>query len=708
MDILSVNEIIRDDLNDKEYRVLWIDEGNVIAFLIDVNAKSPSPFSMAIKEILNLINDQQMIKVKDHPMELNTLKYEISHKDLLIRDDAWNSIKDIVIKQPDIYIKDKRGNLIHQAVTKSGETYKTILSRLRKYWIRGMTINCLIPDYDNCGVKNRTYENKPGKKRKDGIEGIIVTDKIKQIFDDSLKKYYLTNDSNTLIFAYKEMLRHEFNKAVYFKDGVKQIILKPESELPTFNQFKFYFKSNYQTDKILKERLGETTYERNFRPNLGNSTYETSGPGSVYQIDSTSANIFIVNRVNRNWTIGRPIIYFVTDVFSRLITGLYIGLENDSYVSAMMGIENSLTDKVDYCAKYGVNISSEFWPAQGLPGKIVCDRGPLEGYSVNNLVDGLSIDVELNPAYRPDWKGIVEQLMKKSQDTIRPFLPGYVDKDYGERGAKDPRLKATLNLDEYIKIMIQFINYYNHNYYIKEYVRDLDMIEDGVKPIPIELWNWGIKNRSGKLRHKAKKVIEFHLLPQDNATVTNKGIRYKKMLYSCKEGIEQGWFTRQTSWKIKISYDPRCLNQIYIHTDEKDVFITCSLLNHQERYINLSIEEIDQLLSEEVDLYNEIKHEILQNEVNLFESIEHIVKEASSDKNNQFDDSISDNQRKKNYRERKNEEKDYRRQFEAFQPDKEDTSSPPSQNQVIEIFEDKGKSGSRDKIRDLFNENWVK
>ncbi|MFZ7889773.1 hypothetical protein [Bacillus cereus] len=43
--------------------------------------------------------------------------------------------------------------------------------------------------------------------------------------------------------------------------------------------------------------------------------------------------------------------------------------------------------------------------------------------------------MENNQSFRPDWKGIVEKLFDTSQETIRPFLPGYVLKDWGERGA---------------------------------------------------------------------------------------------------------------------------------------------------------------------------------------------------------------------------------------------------------------------------------
>ncbi|MGE7676430.1 hypothetical protein ACQKMV_23200 [Lysinibacillus sp. NPDC094403] len=51
MIILSVNELIVDIDLGNTYRVLWIDSGYVIAYVIDINDKNALPFRMNIKEI---------------------------------------------------------------------------------------------------------------------------------------------------------------------------------------------------------------------------------------------------------------------------------------------------------------------------------------------------------------------------------------------------------------------------------------------------------------------------------------------------------------------------------------------------------------------------------------------------------------------------------------------------------------------------------
>ncbi|WP_164907503.1 hypothetical protein [Clostridium septicum] len=51
---------------------------------------------------------------------------------------------------------------------------------------------------------------------------------------------------------------------------------------------------------------------------------DVSGPGSLYQIDATVADVYLVSEFNRNWIIGRPVLYMVLDSFSRMIVGFML------------------------------------------------------------------------------------------------------------------------------------------------------------------------------------------------------------------------------------------------------------------------------------------------------------------------------------------------------------------------------------------------
>jgi len=681
MEVLSVNELIVDLDTEITYRILWLDEGYIIAYVIDIYDNKALPFIMTTKEIEKRVKNGDFAIRIDNGIILNRTP---TIKDIEHRDRTWKFIKDVVNLKPEIFQKELRNKIIEKAMAEHNiGSYNTFLKNIRKYWQRGMVVDCLFPDYAFTKVKKNSSnqvgtddQEKPKKKRgrhkKNGKGGIVITEVIKKQFEKSIKKYYLSQKKPSLKFVFSMMTADYYTKLKYYdEDGNQKIILEPEDNRPTFKQFYYWFKKEYENDKVTIKREGQYKFEQNFRAILGSSTAETEGPGDIYQIDATPSNVYLVNRFNPNWIVGRPTTYFVVDVYSHLITGLYVGLESASWKAMMNAIINACMDKVEYCKKFGINISSEMWPSRHLPSNFIGDRGELASNGVNHLIEGLGPHISNTPPYRPDWKGIVESLFGTSQEKIKPFLPGYVHEDFGERGVKDYRLEACLTIEDYTKILINFIMFYNHNFYMKDYVKSEEQIRDNVQPIPIKLWEWGVKNAAGKLKkHKINEVM-FYLLPRDTATITEKGIKYKRMMYTHERALKEGWFSRarqKGSWKVDFSYDPRDMDTIYLHTNDDELFIPCKLVDHHSRYSNKTIEEIEQLLEFEAKDSRNFEHTQLENEINFYSNIENIVEAAKKNKNEKLDDSLSKSERTKNIKKHRKEEQLERRNDEALRP----------------------------------------
>src|SRR5690625_2196994 len=92
---------------------------------------------------------------------------------------------------------------------------------------------------------------------------------------------------------------------------------------PTYHQFYYWFKKLEDPKRDIQFRKSTKEYELKYRPILSNSKSETNGPGTRFQIDATIADIYLVSSLDVNKVIGRPVIYAVLDVYSRIITGLY-------------------------------------------------------------------------------------------------------------------------------------------------------------------------------------------------------------------------------------------------------------------------------------------------------------------------------------------------------------------------------------------------
>ncbi|KMY33992.1 DNA-binding protein [Lysinibacillus xylanilyticus] len=665
-----VNEILNEVQDNKYYRILWIDEGNKIAYIIDLNDDKALPIKRRISEMKEDILTGTIKKMKEDPYITNGDE-EYSKKHIDTRNRAWEVIKDMVVDEPNIFDKQIRTNYTKEAMGKHGVSYPAIRKYLRKYWQRGKTINALLPDYQNSGARGKVREAgdiKRGRPSKYITTKVNVDEKTKQIFRVALEKYYLTSKKNRLTDAYNMMIKEFYAKDIYFEHGIEKVIIEEPENLPTIRQFRYWYEKEYTIPESIIARKGRKKFNKDYRAVLNNSLSEVFGPGSRYQIDATVGDVYLVSKYNRNWIIGRPIIYVVIDVFSRMVVGIYIGLEGPSWLGAMMAISNTVMDKVKFCAEYDIEISKEQWPSEHLPEILLADRGEFEGFNVDRLVDAFNLHVENAAPYRADWKGIVEKHFDLIQKRVKPLLPGYIDTDYQERGTKDYRLDATLTLDEFTKIIIRQILHYNQKHYLKDYVRDEDLVEDGVMPIPLELWNWGILNRTGKLKYFPEKLVKINLMPRDKATVTHKGIRLKGILYSCERAVKESWFEKarqKGSWKVEISYDPRNMSIVYL-IDDRSNFNECYLLESSKRFENASIDEINLVLKNEKQTFKRVSHSQLQKEVDYLSEVEAIVKTAKKKKEEVQDQSLSKVERVGSIKEYRKAEKNAQRGEESF------------------------------------------
>src|SRR5690625_8001665 len=106
-----------------------------------------------------------------------------------------------------------------------------------------------------------------------------------------------------------------------------------------------------------------------------------------------------------------------------------------------------------------------------------------------------------------------------------------MQKEYRERGDRDYRLDATLNLKEFTALIITMALHPNQKV-IEKYPVEKAMVAEGLVPTPINLWNWGIQNRKGRLRTIDRNIIRLNVLLRGKATISSDGIKCKNRLYS--------------------------------------------------------------------------------------------------------------------------------------------------------------------------------
>lgn len=672
--ILSVNEILQEIETDIKYRVLWVDAGNVIAYLIDISDENEKalPMKRVISELREELIIGKLKKVRVDPY-FSVVQQQPNEKNASLRDAAWNLIKDYVKEEPRIYEKSYRTKVISGIMQSHKISYPGLRKYFRKYWQRGKTPNSLLPDYHKSGARGQEREikdKKRGRPRKYNGEGINIDETTKKIFLLAIDKYFLNQKELSLTKTYEFMLKDHYAADFYYDNGILIMEFDDPDRIPSENQFRYWYQKEYQPKDILIARKGKRKYAKDHRELLSSSTSEVYGPGARFQIDATTVNAYIISRDNPDWIIGRPVLYLVIDVFSRLVVGMYVGLEGPSWAGAMMAIANTAMDKVKYCAEYGIHIGKSAWPCEHLPEILLGDRGELEGYQPERLVEAFNLHLENAAPYRADWKGIVEKRFDVTDQKVKPFLPGYVQKDIAERGAPDYRLQARLTMEQFTQILIKQVLAYNRSHYIEDYPLDRDMISDDVDPVPLSLWNWGLEHRTGRLRYYSESHVRFHLLPRESVSVNQNGIRFNsRLLYSCERAITESWFStarNKGAWEIQISYDPRNMSNLYFLNQLTGEIEACFLLPDSQVYEGLSLDEIKYLIEQEKIKRMQLKHEELKVQLGFIKDAEQEVKRAVKEAESNRSNGLSKAERTRSIRENRKHEKDFRRKEESF------------------------------------------
>lgn len=683
-DRLLLNMLIQNEIEDK-LRVLWISENSDDIYVVNVNDKR-WPYLYSKSELITRVNEKDLVIINDFTYILS--EDEISDKHKQIRDKYFKVISELykMIDEPEIFTK-ARNKYIVKLSYEHKIARSSIEVALKRYWKGGKTKNSLLPHYYKCGGRGKEKNAGNVKRGRPPVyksyEGINVDENIKKIFKQSISKFYNTKKQNSLVTAYELMLKEYFSAYVVDSNGKKKLILNSKKQIPTMAQFRYWFNKERDIKKEIVSRKGARIFEQNNRAILNSSNKGILGPGMQYQIDATIADIYLVSEYNSKWIIGRPVIYMVMDTFSRMITGFYVGLEGPNWIGAMTALSNSMTSKVEFCKEYGVDIEDYEWPCKNVPFSILADRGELVGLQAENLVNNLGIQLSNTPPYRAEWKAIIEQNFRCINQNVKPLAPAVVLPDFRERGAKDYRLEAKLTLKEFTKIIINIILHHNNKHVLKHYVRDKEMIKDDVELIPQKIWNWGMKNRTGVLKTLDSQTIKFALMPRGEATITEKGIRFKGIYYSSLLAIKERIFEKarlKGKYKIKIIYDPRNMNNIYWILDEHMKYEKCFLLNREYRYLDMCIEEIEYLQKREIMMINKGESNEIEEKINLISNIEQVA--------NKQDINLSlENKDLKGIRANRTTEKIMNRRAEAFILEEQNNVSINNEVSELDDFE---------------------
>ncbi len=592
----SIIEYLNEDLEVTEIlRVLWIDNKyeNAVVVNIDSSRILSYPYFLRCEDIFYDISEgTSRLTELEVDMRIVSPDEEYLNKYKENRDRRWNLIKDIVQKEPDIYISKSRGKLIHEAHLVSGKPKKVIRDNLLKYWFYGKSKNGLLNNYFDCGnpAKVRVYKEKPGPKT---TTRPVITEADKEMFKSAIKVFHIRLGMN-ITKTHERLCETYYKRGYYRKFGVRVPMVNSD-ESPSLRQFRYWYNNEYPKASQYRNKYGKRRATVDVRPMTEDASEKAICVGAVFEVDATKLDIIVVS-FDRKTILGKPLLYVVMDVFSRLVTGFHVSLANASWFESMVAVENAATDKVEFCARYGIEISEEEWPCNYLPRNLIGDRGELKAQLSERFVN-IDVDVLNAPSYRGDLKPYIESNFHITNEMIRQLLSGSTEAGALERGDYNPAKESAWTIEEIIRFLIVYFITYNKSALSKDFTATKDMFTDQVELTPIGVWNWSKGRRL--LHQRSKDELRYNLLPRASAKVSRRGIEFRGLYYTCSKGIEEGWFVGNGlgvggKTDIEITFDPRNCSSIFFKYGKE--LIQCLLTGKSKHFEGLHFDEVDKIM----------------------------------------------------------------------------------------------------------------
>lgn len=421
------------------------------------------------------------------------------------------------------------------------------------------------------------YSKKTGHPTMNALgKGVPLTDEIRTYFDEAIKDF-LIGRAKTKKDAYMTMIEKHFINEEETPTGIRVSVL-PDNLRPTLKQFLNYTRVRVPQEEIDKAKTSAREQRNNKRLLLSDNLQGVMGPGDLWEVDECEIDLSLVSVENPSVTVGRPIVYVMIDVYTRMIVAYSVAFDNNSVLGITNCFLNLLDDKQELCNRFGIQIGADEWPSKILPLRLRSDYGAeYISHAMDTICCKLGVAKELVSPATGSLKGQVEQVFHQIHAAQISLLEGkgLIEK----RHDSNHHQEAALNIQEFEAVLLTYIVGHNRKY-MEKYPLTKDMRQQNVEPRPIDLWKYGV-SLNGSPRPITNEVMFRHsLLLPVKASVGRAGITFKGLFYINlqDEALLRDMYLASTHGKKKLEsacIDPRNISHLYYIREGK--LMTASL-----------------------------------------------------------------------------------------------------------------------------------
>ena len=446
-------------------------------------------------------------------------------------------------------------------LTESWNSRGAFYNALNRFITFGCNENALLPfNLKNVGSNYRHFE-KPSevviKRGRGKADNSLSRSKSRGITNQDKKNILKTVRRIKGKFSLKmahEKYQDEFERSeLQRKVGCDTSVYfhpHPKEECISYQQFQYHLKQLVSPELLIKKAVGQLRFDKDFKAKQGSSLDGVLGATDRYEIDATVLDLYVRYPYDKSgrFTMGRPVLYIVIDVYSTMITGFYLGFDGPNWSGAAQALVNACTDKVEFAAKFGVNLEENDWPAKHIPRQITVDNGNEYPNALIASVLKAELGVEafnFTAIYRGDAKGTVEGTFNVLNNTMVHHQPGSIFKDI-DRGEQHPSNQSLYSYEEVVGKLIHEIIYHNNS---AERLSKFNWqaVFDDIDVSPQALFQHSLeKDMDGGRPTTSEDIasVNWGFLPEEKATVQKDGVRFRGIMYSSEEAGNLGFFSK--------------------------------------------------------------------------------------------------------------------------------------------------------------------
>jgi len=448
----------------------------------EIMAQNISTGEKAILSIQEMTKESQISNQEDNQQDINPL--ELSSHD-------WDEA-------------NKRLEIIKPILGVVTNRIKAIKQRAAEYNLHPSTIYRWLEAYKNSG--NLLASIAPKNQAKGGRGRLRTVEEVELIIKKTIEELYLSKQKYSSKKTYMAIVQR-----------CKNAKIKPPSENTVRSRIQ-----SLSDKEVLKRRESARMADRKYR-NTDGMFPAGKYPLDFIQIDHTPMDIIVVDEVYGQ-PIGRPYLTIAMDIYSRMVMGFFISLDEPSYFSVSQCLTQAMLSKEKYLRSLEVDGEWNIW---GIPKTIGLDNAAeFRGKDLQRVCEHYGIELNWRPVARPQFGGHIERIIGTAMREVHT-LPGTTFSNIQQRGEYKSEKYATMTLKSLEKWLTEYII----NVYHKQ-------IHSGINCTPEHKYEIGIfgdgKTSLGRglpERIADEDKFKISLLPTIERTIQQSGIKIDSIQY---------------------------------------------------------------------------------------------------------------------------------------------------------------------------------